>query len=206
MSSRWRKLGALPLLLLASCGDGSAGSSQTAVPAAVEQMIAAAFPADGEIHVQKRGTFVIGKETVFCRHANGLMVDPEAANELFKRLGQPTTLGGGYPRVNGKIGADRECDLPNQVLVKGTQMPSRQNKPYKLVLAVWQGDVAQGHGAYWVGGVERLEGNYPVEGRAFHPGDNLEAFGEDNIAKTKEFDVQQLSQKFVGDIGKGAEK
>lgn len=196
----------LASLLLAGCNSGDLASGQAQVPAAIEKMMGAEFPADGQIHVKAHGAFEIKPETMFCRHTNGLMVEPVAVSKLFKELGQPTTLKSGYPRANGKIGFDPECELSRQLFVKGIQASNRQNKPYKLVLAVWQGDVAAGLGGYWVGGVERLEGNYPIEGRSFHPGDKLEAFGEDNVTKTIEFDVRQLSQNFVKHIVKGAAK
>jgi hypothetical protein len=193
-------------VLIMGCGGSGAAPASVDVPDSIKTLMANEFPADGQVHVQSQGAFVVNNETMFCRYPNGLMVQPEAANELFKKLGQPTTLKGGYPRANGKVSVDRECDLPNQMFVKGGQTTNRQGKPYKLVLAVWQGDVEEGKGAYWVGGVERVDGNYPVEGRAFHPGDRLESFGEDNITKTKEYDIGQLSQSFVKHATRGVLK
>ncbi len=47
------------------------------------------------------------------------------------------------------------------MIIYGRKTDNRNGEPYKLVLAVWQNDPAK-EGAVWVGGVERLKGEYPV--------------------------------------------
>jgi hypothetical protein len=193
----------IAMVLLAGCSnDAPSASSVPAVPPLIETMMAKDFPADGQIYVESRGAFVVNNDTMFCRHLNGLMVQPEAANKLFKKLGQPATLKGGYPRVNGKVGVDRECDLPDQMFVKGEQTTNRQGKPYKLVLAVWQGDPSKG-GAYWVGGVERLEGEHLPNPDILHPIEPPANYKPDKrqlISGSISADISDLSEKFVTDV------
>jgi hypothetical protein len=148
-----RMLGAIVVMVaLSGCDQGS---KTAAMPAVVQQMVAAEFPADGEIHVQNRGVFVVKPDTMFCRDRNGFGLDTDQLRQLFERLGQPKTVGS-YFRGNGKIGVDEECSRNNPIFVSGTQINNRNGAQYKLVLAAWQGGAGgAAPTAVWVGGVER---------------------------------------------------
>jgi hypothetical protein len=148
--------------MLSGCGGDKANDpvsvAKAALPVAVQTMVDAPFAADGEIHLQARGVFVVKADTMFCRDPNGFGVDTDQLKQLFRRLEQPESLqGGSFFRGNCQMSRDAKYATPNPIFVSGSQTPNRNGTPYKLVLAVWQGDVAKG-GAVWVGAVERLEG------------------------------------------------
>jgi hypothetical protein len=189
-----------------------AGKSGGQVPASVQAMIDAPFAADGQVHVQSRGTFVVKSETGVClapRKIDAVSKD-RAPHFLGPGLGEAGSAIAKGPdgalnekQSNGVICKDNGINIINTWHL----VSNRQNKPYKLVLAVWQGGGTGGAPrAVWVGGVERLEGDYPIKGRAFHPGDDLASFGEDEITKTRQFDMDQLSKTFVEHVQTGAAK
>jgi hypothetical protein len=164
-----RVLGAVLMgaAILGGCG-GEVGSSLIASPSgdpsfppSIPPLIARPFAADGQIHVQSTGKIVIRPDTVVCNAARGQGEGHFGINsdELFAPLGQKKYGSKG----SGRYGADRqyglsdpECLTKGAVIINGVQSNNRDGAPYKLVLAVWQGDPAKG-GAYWVGGVERLD-------------------------------------------------
>ena len=146
----------LALLAGALCGCGGA-SDIPDIPDVVETMMAAKFPADGQIHVQSQGKIAIKPETAFCTFPDSFGIDSDAMIKLFRMLKQPTTHPSGSGRWGLPVDKYSDCKLADAVLVAGSQLQNRQGKPYKLVLAVWQGDPGKG-GAVWVGGVEREAG------------------------------------------------
>jgi hypothetical protein len=139
-------------LALAGCGLGG-----PSVPAEVERLVEARFPADGQVHVQARGKFVVTEQTVFCRAPRNIAVSLKDAAPTFYNPGiddvENAELG---EVVHGKPCANDGINLINHWAL----VPNRDGEPYKLVLAVWQGDPANG-GALWVGGVERI-GKLPL--------------------------------------------
>ena len=149
----------LALLAVALHGCGRA-SDIPDIPDVVETMLAVEFPADGQIHMQSRGKFEIGPETTFCTFPDSFGIDSDAMINLFRVLKQPTTRPSGSGRWGLAVDKYSDCKLADSVLVAGSQLQNRQGKPYKVALAVWQGNPARG-GAAWVGGVERLGSSRP---------------------------------------------
>lgn len=135
---------------LAGC-DGA--PSQRFVPAAIETLMQAEFPADGAIHVRAKGQFLTRPGMAICTYQkNGGVYKMLLGEELLR-------ISNGRDSANGKMLENaEECHkVPNPIFRISSQTANRNGEPYRLVLAVWQGDVAHG-GAYWVGGVERLGG------------------------------------------------
>jgi hypothetical protein len=152
-----RVMAAVLLVMVVSSGCSSEATKPKAVvPDFVQKLINAPFAADGQVHVQSRGRLVMGDETAVCYFPDGFSIN---SGLFFPAFGQSPDAPWGdrkQPAVQGR------CDFTkDMVLIKGTQTLNRNGKPYKLALAVWQGDVDSGKGAYWVGGVERLEGKRP---------------------------------------------
>jgi hypothetical protein len=191
-----------------------AAAQSLPVPATIEKMMATAFPADGKIHVQSKGQFVVNIDTQFCTYPNSFSVG-EAWYGLFEKLNIPKSNSQGSGRANGPVEGCISSLPANTIRQKGTQFPNRNGKPYKLVLAVWQGDVAAGTGAYWVGGVERTEGLDNLNPHAKNNriviglGDNIRLDGTRRPPPTAEYiyqvrvgtsmnaDQRELSQEFI---------
>jgi hypothetical protein len=163
-----RQWGAIVVMgaVLAGCGGGGTpepAKSHLTVPVRVQKMLDKNFPADGLIHVQRVGTFEVNPTTLFCRDASGFMLDNDSLYSALRKINQPIYFKNGYPRNNGKIGVDEGCLLEGQVFVQGKQLKNRNNKPYKLMLAVWQepSNALAARGAAWVGVIERPDGERP---------------------------------------------
>ncbi len=191
-------------LALAGCGGGGAPvSAGVEVPAAVQAMMAAEFPADGEIHVQSRGKIVIEPETPTCYFENGFIVEPQS---LFDALGQVKSLSTGASRLQPAT-RDSQCEFQaDTVLIWGRESANRNGEPYKLVLAVWQGDPAK-DGAVWVGGVERSRETYLPCKSCFGEFVNGEFRGTDEeepVRSSKRQDVAMLGNSFVNHIAPSA--
>jgi hypothetical protein len=159
-----RALGAILMIgfSLSGCGSGAEdGSAQppVVIPSFVQKMVDADFAADGQIHVQSVGKFEIKPTSMQC------IADPEIADSLvklnvhfvrvrmddiYKNLGQSNQLENFNARY-GQLNVNCTDDGTNQVS-RWILRNGHNDKPYKLILAVWQGDVA------WVGGVERFDG------------------------------------------------
>lgn len=138
-----KEFGAILILLLAGC-ESEADKQQSAVPEKVKTMIAADFPADGQIHIQRRGKIRISSDTTVCH------LDRDFWIGLYAPAGNSAATPDGRPQ---KSVAEPECKSdPKAVFIDGLKFKNRIGKPYKLVLAVWQGD------AVWIGGVERIGG------------------------------------------------
>lgn len=143
------------LILMGCKPSGDVPSVTPTVPDIVQHMMAVEFPADGQVHVHSSGKFHVEAATAFCTFPGSFGISSDAWNDLFVRLDQPTTAPEGHGRANGPV---EGCDgsMPKSTIKDmGVQLSNREGEPYKLALAVWQGDPAAG-GAYWVGGVERL--------------------------------------------------
>lgn len=197
MKGRGRNIAMVLCITPASCGGVAAESH---APPAIEQLMEADFPTDGQIHVQRRGAFRITPKTVVCYFPDGFSVDSQA---LFRALGQTSVSPGGSDRQI--VMSDYCAGQPAHVAIKGVQLRNRNGRPYKLVLAVWQGDPTTG-GAVWVGGVERLEGRYPekpllrgLEGEPLDPAEELER----QIRNSINFDTHGLSNDFVSYLTEG---
>lgn len=134
-------------MALASCGGSS---TDPRAPSAIEQLMQANFPADGQVHLLKaQGRFVIEPKTEVCAITQGFMVNSQ---KLFGAIGQTWVSEAGGDRQ--RPATDPECKKQQTVYIFSIKSDNRQGKPYKLVLAAWQGDPAKG-GAVWVGGLER---------------------------------------------------
>jgi hypothetical protein len=157
----------LGALVLTGCGK-----TDTAVPDEVRQMMNADFPADGQIHVQSRGKFDIKPDTLFCYYDSGPSI---SAGDVLRALKQSYYAG----TVKREMLANNPmCSPPkDSVFSAGEKTENHQGKPYKLMLAVWQGDPARG-GAAWVGGIERTDGVRPDANLDTLPiGDDLAILG-----------------------------
>jgi len=193
-------------LLLAACGEDNKEPPElqepqlppeaVAVPALVQQMMDARFPADGEIHVQSKGKITITPDTPVCEMVLAVPPGDQAgyfginSRPLFEPLGQSWGRrgGGGDRQISA---AEPACHKPGSVIIYGRITDNRHGDPYKLVLAVWQDDPVK-EGAVWVGGVERLKGEYPVT--------SLNVDGELNLtieSVSSDRDIQSLSAKFT---------
>lgn len=142
--------------LLVACDRGSASRDQVSsvqVPDFVQHMMDADFPADGQVHAQARGRFRIDPTTAFCTFRPGYGLETELLNATLRRMGQNTPHEGVYREYQANV--SRECVPGRSVFIRAVPTSNRQGGPYKLVLAVWQGDAA------WTGAIERLNGVRP---------------------------------------------
>ena len=160
---RRARLAAFPLfgvvaaLVLQGCGDRKVNRAQ--VPEFVQRMMDADFPPDGHGHVRVRGRFRIDPTTAFCTFRPGYGLDTEQLNAALRRMGQNPIYEGAYRTHQANI--SRECIPGRSVFIRAVPTANRQGGPYKLIVAVWQGDAA------WTGAIERLNGVRP--GFEFRP-------------------------------------
>lgn len=148
-------------------GDISGERDMTDVPGVVRQIMAAGFSEDGQIHAQSRGTFKIQPNTLFCEMDAsldpdirklgilGIGIDGDKLAAAIKGLGYSYYLDGSPRQRLIRSGQCPQND--SNIVYRGYAKLNRNNTPYKLVLAVWQGDPAEG-GAYWLGVLERTDG------------------------------------------------
>jgi hypothetical protein len=199
---QWRRImgsGAVLLAVMALSGCGGVGAD---VPDAVKTMMAAEFPADGQIHVQSRGKIVIKPETPVCRHWKKDGDFGVGSAKLFLALRQADAGPDGSERQLDA--AEAGCRQSKSVVTFGRRFNNRNGEPYKLVLAVWQGDPAKG-GAVWVGRVERAVGIRPEQMRKqpFRDGIPPPSWVRNSqdrryqIEKSQELDVKDLSLAFL---------
>jgi hypothetical protein len=186
--------GAVLLLALTAC-QGNEASTASPVPKTVSALISNPFPDDGNIHVLgSRGKFVVGDKTPVCSFPEGFSID---SRTFFSAFGQTWVSPGGSDRQVDVAVATQCPQNPEAVLIKGTNSPNRSGKPYKLLLAVWQGNVAGGKGAYWVGGIERDADPRNAETWGEMPW----RMGKPRIEDAIELATIQLSRKFVQSLG-----
>ena len=133
------------------------------IPTQVSQAMATTFPDDGQVHVLvARGRFEIKQDTVFCSFPKVGRLNNQALDELFLKLGQPREFESqkagnqwrGNPEFWDGHGGWVECQTGKPIASYGQIYPNRSGKPYKLVLAVWQGD-SNKDGAIWIAGIEQ---------------------------------------------------
>jgi hypothetical protein len=182
-------------------GSGNGGSGDVAqVPAEVAQLITVDFPADGQVHVQSQGRFSIKPTTLFCEMdasvspeirslgISGVGIDGVKLTEALSALGQDYYLDGSPRQRTVQSG---QCSGAGEAaFYRGYAQNNRTGQPYKLILAVWQGDPASG-GAVWVGGVERLEAG--PRAQISNP------FGTDRLPFEIRADATSLSLAFAQD-------
>jgi hypothetical protein len=149
-------------LALSGCegdaGAGSAAQPRIVVPAFVQKMVDADFPADGQIHVQSVGKFEIKPDTIFCIFRPGYGLDNKQLKRALERIGQKSAY-----RDSHTAGVDKECAGGSPVFVRSAHANNRIGAPYKLTLAIWQ-DVSadwRESDAAWVGGVKRINAVRP---------------------------------------------
>ena len=154
-------LAALPLL---GCGSASLpeASQPATVPQSVRTMIARPMAAGSRLDEQSRGRFLIRPATLFCQHEGRLApklasldITPAGLDgvELARALaaiGQSDTRDR-MPRLVPVT--ESTCSGSGNVEIALSIEPNRHGRPYKIVLAAWQGDAA------WVGRAER-DGDY----------------------------------------------
>jgi len=194
-------------LALAGCDKPAAtqppAPALVAVPDSVQAMMAERFPADGEIHAKSLGRITIKPDTPVCeiwlalpeeRRANHFGVN---SSDLFLPLGQSDNNDSGSDRQQGAN--IEQCPDPDSVIILGLKSASSIGQPYKLVLAVWQGDPAKG-GAAWVSGVVRIPGNLhsaAAKIRSFE-GERISVF--EKLDRSVEGDVRDLSNALVAQL------
>ncbi len=202
MRGRIRNVGMALPMALASCGGGSA---EPRAPVEIQKLMAADFPADGQIHVQSRGNFVISSETAVCRAARNIdrSLEDSAPRFLGPGLGEAGAAKSsglsaelGKDLGNGQICRSDGVNITNQWRLK----LNRNGRPYELVLAVWQGDPAEG-GAFWVGAVERMPGRYHPKSFAI-AGEDGRDVGERQWQSSVALDGAELSGMFVNILSK----
>lgn len=188
--------------LVACGGNGIASRTESSmdVPAYVQDMIAADFPADGQIHMRKTGKFQVAPTTLFCEMdasvdheikelgVAGIGIDGVKLAEAIRALGQSDYIhGSSRQRI---LRSGRCSDDGANIIYLGHALLNRTGDPYKLVLAVWQSDPSLG-GAVWVGAMERLEGGPRPE--ISNP------LGTDPLPFEIRADVTSLSSNFIKD-------
>lgn len=142
-------LGAVAAPVLQGCADRG-----VQVPDFVQEMMDADFPADGQVHSQARGRFRIEPATAFCTFRTGHYVPTELLNERLRQIGQ-NPMHGGSLRTTYQANVSKECFSGRSVFMRAVSTPNQQGRPYRVVLAVWQGDSA------CVGAIERSDGRRP---------------------------------------------
>ena len=172
-------------------------------PPSAREMLATFFPADGILHIQRKGRFTITKHTNVCVYRPGFSLDPEI-------MRQAVTSRGGMNvqdiqnQTNRNFGRDTipECEglsSKQAIFSRTLQENSRYGGPYKVALIAWQ------DAAVWVGVVERRNG-LRADAQPVNPpmADGPALFGPTTKALDKkehtrhsiEMDVRNLSQVF----------
>jgi hypothetical protein len=189
---RIRMLGILALAYVLTSGCTEKVSEETTE-------VAKEFPADGEIHViASKGRIDIKLETPVCFFPDSFVPENDL---LFTALNQPTSLNGGG-RL--KVAVKGNCKfIDSTVLFGSKRFKNRKGKPHKkVVLSVWQGDIDNNRGAYWIAGVERIEGLHSSATKM-----TLDEYSEPDALEiaSEGFDGKDLSNRFVDYVvgGKG---
>lgn len=127
------------------------------IPDAVEREVRMHGPADGAVHARAHGRFRINPDTLFCevpaevddffRSLGRTGVGLVGVDDLLRSLGQEPYFDGSIRTIT--VSDPRCVSGENNIYHKGYALPSRSDKPFRIVMAVWQGD------AYWVGQIEK---------------------------------------------------
>lgn len=152
------------LIACGNLGTGHSVGETTELPAIAQDIIDADFPAGGRLHVRTKGTFQVAPEILLCEMdasvdptltelgITGVGIDGVKLAEAIRSLGQSDYLDGSSRQ---RIIRSGHCsDDGKNIIYRGYALLNRTGAPYKLVLAVWQGDPSR-DGAVWVGSVER---------------------------------------------------
>ncbi|MFC4292671.1 hypothetical protein ACFOWX_09630 [Sphingorhabdus arenilitoris] len=196
------------VLGLSACGEREASPE---IPEAIERMMSASFPADGQIYVQSQERFLINSFTNLCLHQSSGELKGQyystPFNDYFRQVMNKERSIDSKGRFSD---SNLDCKKERSVFLFSKSWPNRQGKPYKLVLAVWQGPIdAQGQPeAYWVGGVERGEGNMPpvmITSPFDIPGtgptdEQSKKLSQMRLKEQKGFDGSRLSEKFAWSV------
>ncbi len=153
----------LAVLALAACRPESGADGYARYAGGV---LAQPFPADGRIHFEYRGRFVLTPATIICTWRPGPGLYPDVTSAAVRAVSPGDVL----DRAQGVVGETRAQTTPgcdparpggDRIFVHGGE---RVGDPgYRIWVAIWQGD------ALWVGGIERPDGLRPdAEAR---PGD-----------------------------------
>lgn len=184
---------------------GCSKGPEASYPATVHTMLKAAFPADGRIHAQSRGSFRITPATHFCTYRPGYGVDGKQVTDVLASIGQ-SDYEDGTARANGIFGERVSPDCSGDkakasVFVHGKEARGRNGMPYKLTLILWQGD------AVWVGLIEQPQGkradaivaNPPVnDGPSFFGPSRTMLEEKERYEDSRRRDMEDLSKAALG--------
>jgi hypothetical protein len=138
------------LFLITGCRGGH-DPAKLIIPGVVQSAISAPSGGNEQVRVQAAGRFLIDSTTIFCGWDDQAL-DTSA---IFRRLGQPAYLNGSPRDARGE--SDARCSDKHNVRVRHLTTANQVGQPYKIVMALWQGDPST-DGAFWVGTVERIDG------------------------------------------------
>lgn len=114
-------------------------------------MASTEFPDDNRLHVQQRGKLAIKPSTQFCKFRKSWGLDGIVLRNALEHHRQFVSS----QRTNGIAGETPGCDQPDVIIIYGYEAANRYGRPYKLILAAWQGNAA------WVGTLSRSKGSRP---------------------------------------------
>lgn len=151
-------------MMLGSCNNLEDGRTDVSaqMPPIIHKIMAETIPADGGIHlIYEKGSFEINPTTRFCTFRPGYGLDGRQLRDALQKLGQSEYLDGtsrASCQIRGGASGPGLDELEKgTVFIRMEKTPNRRGAPYKLVLAVWQGQPTAG-GTVWIAGVERLNG------------------------------------------------
>jgi hypothetical protein len=183
---------------VAACGNSGDPSRHAVgvgdVPHAVQKMVDAPQPAAGGMRVQRRGGLQVAAGTLFCT------INPDVApslrqqgvrgtglvglSELLQKWRLPINVDGSHRQ---RLADPKNCSTSgNPIISKGYVSLNRDGKPYRLVMAFWQGD------SVWVGSIERGDGG--DEPPVFNP------YGLNPLPLRVERDTQYISKVFLSEL------
>jgi hypothetical protein len=146
---------ALAVLALAACRPGPEANAYDRY---ARDWLARPLPADGRMHIQHRGQFVLTPKTIICTDRVGPGLYTDVVAEAVRAVDPRDVL----DRAQGMVGENAaqttpgcDPDIPHddRIFVRGGE---RVDDPgYRIWIAVWQGD------AVWVGRIERPDGLRP---------------------------------------------
>ncbi len=163
------------------------------MPGFVRAAAEARVPADGQVHVQRRGSLRVSPAVRFCT-APPIVDDALRARgvrgtglvglvEKLRSIGQPTHIGGSLRQAP----LSRSCPpAGDNVIEQGFVILNGDGEPYRVVLAFWQGAAA------WIGSIERAPGGPRPE--IFNP------YGTDPVYFEVEADTRRISETFLNNL------
>lgn len=192
----------LSLLAISMLGLTSCGWGRGDYPALAQEMLGKDFPADGAIHIQRRGVFDIKSGTNFCTYRPGYQLDErDVLDALASRNTSQANQQFGE-RVSPECGEKR---TGNPIFVRSGPVRNRAG-PYKLTVAIWQGE------AVWVAVIERRDGlrpdavaeHVPVnDGPGFFLPTQAQLKKEARQENSQQLDWRDISKAFFKDAKSG---